>query len=79
MLNKVQMDAIVQHFRHIANIFDIASKQPINNIVPDEVPKRGRKPGTVSDEVRCEHINGNYSRCKNRATKGKVCGKHLDE
>ena len=38
--------------------------------------KRGRKPGAVSDDIRCEHTNAKEQRCKNRATKGTVCGKH---
>lgn len=42
-----------------------------------EAKKRGRKPGAVADEERCENVNDKQLRCKNRATKGTVCGKHL--
>ena len=42
-----------------------------------DVKKRGRKPGAVADEERCENVNDKQQRCKNRATKGTVCGKHL--
>lgn len=42
-----------------------------------EAKKRGRKPGAVADEERCENVNDKQMRCKNRATKGTVCGKHL--
>lgn len=76
MLNKIQIDAIVQHLRDIATIFDIASKQLSNNTVEDKVSKRGRRPGAVSDDKRCEYIKGDSTRCKNRATKGNICGKH---
>lgn len=42
-----------------------------------EAKRRGRKPGAVADEERCENVNDKQQRCKNRATKGTVCGKHL--
>ncbi len=42
-----------------------------------DAKKRGRKPGAVADEERCENVNDKQLRCKNRATKGTVCGKHL--
>ena len=42
-----------------------------------DAKKRGRKPGAVADEERCENVNDKQQRCKNRATKGTVCGKHL--
>jgi hypothetical protein len=44
---------------------------------PVDAKKRGRKPGAVADEERCENVNDKQLRCKNRATKGTVCGKHL--
>jgi hypothetical protein len=80
MLNKNQSEAIVKHLRDIANILETSFKGPNSNLVSSSeeqvFSKRGRKPGTVSDDVRCIHINGKELRCKNRATKGTVCGKH---
>lgn len=46
-------------------------------VVEEGGKKRGRKPGAVADEERCENVNDKQQRCKNRATQGTVCGKHL--
>jgi hypothetical protein len=81
MLNKNQVEAIAKHLRELAQIFESSIKgSTVNTILGvDEIvgSKRGRKPGAVSDDVRCENVNGKQQRCKNRATQGKVCGKHL--
>lgn len=80
MLNKNQAESIAKHLRDMAVIFDNAAKASNTNQTEDETTviasKRGRKPGAVSDDIRCEHMNGSQQRCKNRATQGKVCGKH---
>jgi hypothetical protein len=79
MFSKSQAESVAKHLRALADIFDNTVKASAEKkIVVEEstVAKRGRKPGAVSDDVRCTHINGNTQRCKNRATKGKVCGKH---
>jgi hypothetical protein len=77
MLNRTQTEAIVKHLRDMANVLENSSKAAVNQ-TEDAVSakKRGRKPGAVSDEMRCAHINEKEQRCKNRATKGAVCGKH---
>lgn len=77
MLTKTQVSAMAKLFRDMANILDntpVTSESVENKVVS----KRGRKPGTVSDEDRCEHLidESNNIRCKNRATQGTVCGKH---
>jgi len=80
MLNNTQTSAIVKHLRDMANILENSNKGSSNNAISEVEEsagsKRGRKPGAVSDDVRCTHINGKELRCKNRATQGKVCGKH---
>jgi len=83
MLNKNQIESIAKHLRELAQIFESANKQAIttNAVVEEDEQngsKRGRKPGAVSDEIRCQHTS-DKGRCKNRATKGTVCGKHLSE
>jgi len=82
MLNKNQAESIAKHLRDMAVIFDNAAKASNTSQTEGETgdlptSKRGRKPGAVSDDIRCEHMNGSQQRCKNRATQGKVCGKHL--
>ena len=83
MLNNNQTSAIVKHLRDIANILESSNKSSNNNAISEVEEsvgsKRGRKPGAVSDDVRCTNINGKEQRCKNRATQGKVCGKHTDK
>jgi hypothetical protein len=80
MLNKNQTEAIVKHLRDIANILETSNKGSSTNAISEVEEsagsKRGRKPGAVSDDVRCTNINGKEQRCKNRATQGVVCGKH---
>jgi hypothetical protein len=80
MLNKVQSESIVKHLRDMANIVESAYKGSNGNVVSDSEEqtgsKRGRKPGAVSDDIRCTNVNGKEQRCKNRATQGVVCGKH---
>jgi len=80
MLNKNQTEAIVKHLRDIANILESSNKGANNNVISEVEEsagsKRGRKPGAVSDDVRCKNINGKEQRCKNRATQGVFCGKH---
>ena len=83
MLNKSQVESIAKHLRELAQIFEssIKSTSVSNEVVnEDELngSKRGRKPGAVSDDIRCQHTN-DKGRCKNRATKGTVCGKHVTE
>ena len=75
MLTKVQVTRMASLFREIASVLDNTSAEPVEN---KTVSKRGRKPGTVSDEDRCAHLTDetNNVRCKNRATQGTVCGKH---
>jgi len=83
MLNNTQISAIVKHLRDIANIFESSNKASNSNAISEVEEtagsKRGRKPGAVSDDVRCTNINGKEMRCKNRATQGVVCGKHTDK
>lgn len=55
----------------------VANKVATAAVPVVEAKKRGRKPGAVADEERCENVNDKQQRCKNRATKGTVCGKHL--
>ena len=92
MLNKNQSEAIVKHIRDIANIMENSYKTSaqvkvdasasasasasVAVALEESGSKRGRKPGAVSDDIRCEHTNAKEQRCKNRATKGTVCGKH---
>jgi hypothetical protein len=80
MLNKVQTEAIVKHLREIADVLDLSCKNNIVKVVKEDDiqkgSKRGRKPGAVSDDIRCQHINEKNERCKNRGTKGNMCGKH---
>jgi hypothetical protein len=75
MLSLERCEEISKHLIIISNLLT-SSGDDKNAIATSDAPKRGRKPGAVSDDVRCEHINGNEQRCKNRATKGNVCGKH---
>jgi hypothetical protein len=77
MFTKTQSEAIVKHLRDIANIFESSSKGSSNIIV--EPSKRGRKPGAVADDIRCKGEGSSGQQCKNRATKGTYCGKHLVE
>lgn len=85
MLNKNQSESIVKHLRDIANIMENSYKtsnqvkadaSASDEAAEESGSKRGRKPGAVSDDIRCEHMNAKDQRCKNRATKGTVCGKH---
>ena len=83
MLNKTQVESIAKHLRELAQIFESSNKVTTvtNSVVEEDEQngsKRGRKPGAVPDDIRCQHTN-EKGRCKNRATKGTVCGKHLSE
>lgn len=82
MLSKQQTVAIVKHLRAVADILEsskpvaAAATSATATTVPAEKSKRGRKPGAVADEERCQGTNGNGEQCKNRATQGTHCGKH---
>lgn len=71
MLTKKQTDSLVKHLREIATILESSTG------VAEATTKRGRKPGAVSDDVRCQETLTTGDRCKNRATNGTFCGKHL--
>jgi len=71
MFTKEQTDAIALHFRELAKIFEKPG-------ATTPTSKRGRKPGAVSDDIRCAHQLESGDRCKNRATHDKVCGKHTN-
>jgi len=77
MFTKSQSEALVKHLREIANILESSAKVSSNIVV--EPSKRGRKPGAVSDDIRCKGEGPSGQRCKNRATKGTYCGKHVSE
>jgi hypothetical protein len=77
MLSKYQAAAIVKHLRAVADILENSSTVVAQVDVPVEKSKRGRKPGAVDAEHRCTGINGNGEQCKNRATQGTCCGKHV--
>ena len=74
MLSKTQIELIAKHLHELAEVFESTIKVPVNSVV-EPASKRGRKPGAVSDDIRCQHT-GNKGRCMNRATQGAVCGKH---
>lgn len=80
MLNKNQTEAIIKHLREIANVLESSFTNNVLKVVKeDDVQKgskRGRKPGAVSDDIRCQYVNEKNGRCKNRGTKGNLCGKH---
>jgi hypothetical protein len=73
MFSKNQLESISKNLRDIANIFDSVSNQLENSPAKS---KRGRKPGSVSDNVRCTAEIANGDRCKNRQVKDTFCGKH---
>jgi len=76
MLNKAQIESIAKHLHEMAHIFESSIKVSSSNVIETEnATKRGRKPGAVSDDIRCINT-GVKGRCMNRATKGSVCGKH---
>ena len=91
MLNKGQKEKLVFHLREIANILakdadsdnkpqaksGSAQQQQQQSETNTITVKRGRKPGTVSDDIRCQGESSLGARCKNRATNGSFCGKHL--
>ena len=68
MFSKNQLSAISKHLRDLATIIDSSNKT--------EETKRGRKPGAVPDEVRCQGFIGKGDRCKNRSINNGLCGKH---
>ena len=72
MFSKSQLDSISKNLRELANVFESVSKsqQDFNK------SKRGRKPGAVSDDVRCKGEIAKGDRCKNRKVNDGVCGKH---
>ena len=85
MISKRNNEAIVKHLREIANIleksYDVEQLQKVGKTevvvnAVEEVSKRGRKSGAVSDDIRCNGLNQKGERCKNRATTGQVCAKH---
>jgi hypothetical protein len=78
MLTKAQTEALVKHLREIASILE-KSVGSTNKVEEPIALKRGRKPGAVSDDVRCQEVLTSGDRCKNRATKGTLCGKHHNE
>ena len=69
MLTKKQVDGLVKHLRDMATLLESAGAEA-------PVTKRGRKPGAVSDDVRCQETSASGDRCKNRATGGTFCKKH---
>ena len=79
MLTKSQTASLVKHLRDIANIMESASAKSENGTAAETKSKRGRKPGAVSDDIRCNAVLSGGDRCKNRATAGEFCGKHLNE
>lgn len=79
MLTKSQINSLVKHLRDMATILEASGSKQEPATTVKEKSKRGRKPGAVADNVRCQaQLNGG-ERCKNRATMGDVCGKHLNE
>jgi hypothetical protein len=74
MLSKNQIELIAKHLHELAEVFESTIKVPVNSVL-ESSSRRGRKPGAVSDDIRCQHT-GDKGRCMNRATKGSVCGKH---
>ena len=75
MLSKQQTASIVKHLRAVSDILE--NSATVQAEAPVEKSKRGRKPGAVDAEHRCTGINGNGEQCKNRATQGTCCGKHV--
>jgi len=69
MFSKSQLTAISKHLRDLATIIDSSNKT-------EEQVKRGRKPGAVPDDVRCQGFIGKGDRCKNRSITNGLCGKH---
>ena len=76
MFSNIENIQIANALRQIATIFEKHGKIQDETIVSNK-GKRGRRPGSVSDEIRCQHKINTDNRCKNRATKGTLCGKHL--
>ena len=75
MLTKNQANQIAKHLRAVADILE-KSNESGSQTNEQGQSKRGRKPGTVPDNVRCQGQNSDESRCKNRATQGTLCKKH---
>jgi len=73
MFSKSQLESISKNLRELAAVFDSVANNQQTNIVKS---KRGRKPGTVSDDVRCKADIAKGDRCKNRIAKDGFCGKH---
>lgn len=74
MFSKSQLESISKSLREVANIFESVSKNQEDQATTKS--KRGRKPGSVSDNVRCTAEIANGDRCKNRQVKDTFCGKH---
>ena len=74
VFTQIQLESIVKNLREIALVLEAASKTfPTTAQVKS---KRGRKPGSVPDEIRCSSEISKGDRCKNRAINNGVCGKH---
>jgi hypothetical protein len=73
MFSKTQLESISKNLHEVANIFETVAK---NHQQDQTKSKRGRKPGTVPDEVRCSSEIAKGDRCKNRQVKDGFCGKH---
>lgn len=71
VFTKSQLIVITKHLRELANVFESASVAQ-----QSEKSKRGRKPGSVADELRCKGEIVKGDRCKNRAINNGMCGKH---
>jgi hypothetical protein len=75
VFTKTQIETVIKKLREIALVLEEASKtiQATNT----QKSKRGRKPGSVPDEIRCSAEVSIGNRCKNRAVNNGVCGKHI--
>ena len=74
MFTKSQLESISRNLKELSNIFEAVSKTQQD--VATTKSKRGRKPGAVSDDVRCTGEIAKGDRCKNRQVKDGFCGKH---
>lgn len=70
MLTKEKCIELSRHLKEMSKIFEEASKGL------EDKKKRGRKPGPVTDDLRCKGEIANGGRCKNSSVKDGVCGKH---
>lgn len=78
MFNRAQTQQLVKHLRAITDILEKSAESPQASQNGEATQsKRGRKPGVVADNVRCQGQNADESRCKNRATQGTHCKKHV--